>query len=400
MLGTATNLGRAECLCGKLSSSVIFPSTSTAGRSETIAELRRNSVDLNSRALWLQAEEVGLQARSRCKEGSAEWAEITLIHCAQARQQAGDISQAQAYIEQVIQHSIKAAEQPDPHIIGLIYLHRGWIACEQTGQFEQGYYYFNRTLQETHQIGDTYTKRTAHHFRLRLLSELAMREGNAWLGARPTRSISQQLLQQLHQSLEIDWPLSCDNDPESLHALNRRYMVYTLIRPDKALKELSKLLSISRDLGAEHVVDLDIARWHLSNGEWDSASSLAQAAFQGYYKAAFPPGIALAAAVRAEALFQNQLRSKVDCILCLDLWLLTLLLHPYQSHPLWDIAYKGLHKTKKFVFMFNAFWFHGYYQEINARVECREDIFHALRYLYFNRNKMLPTQYLDLPSTI
>lgn len=399
LLGNVTSLGIAELLLSKVFSHTVRSSFLSielpAEAQETIAGLRHKAYNLSSQALWLQAEEAGLQARSRCREESEEWAEITLSHCAQARQQAGDILQAQAHIEHVVQHYARAVERPDQHILGLIQLQRGWIASEQSGQFEQGYRYFTSALQNALQVGDDETERTARHFRVRTLSELAMREAGAWLGARPIRSIHQQLLCLLHQSLETDWPLSCNNHPENLHSLNRRYMVYALIQPDKALREVPRLLSIARSLGVEHIVDLTLARWNLSNEEWGSAGSLAHRAFQGYCRAAFPQGIALAVAIHAEALFRNRLRTREDCNLCLDLWLLALLLHPYQSHPLWNIAFKGLHRTREFISVLNPSWYRAYYHDIDVRVERKDGAFQALQYIYLNMDRVIPTQYLD-----
>src|SRR5258706_10500 len=143
LLGHATKLGIAGFLFRKIPSPTVCPSFPSielpAEPLETVARLRHKAYDLSSRALWLQAEETGLQARSRCIEGSEEWAEITLSHCVQARQQAGDILRAEAHIEHVVQHYARAVERPDQRILGLIHLQRGWIACEQSGQFEQGY---------------------------------------------------------------------------------------------------------------------------------------------------------------------------------------------------------------------------------------------------------------------
>lgn len=227
--GNTTNCGIVGLLCGKVPSK--FRHTALASPIflellpepvEMVTELRHKAYHLSSQALWLQAEEIGLQARSQCREGSEEWAEITLSHCAQVRQQAGDILQAQAHIEHVIQKYTSATAKPDNRILGLIDLQRGWIASEQSGEFEQGYHYFTSAFQKALQVGDAETERTARHFRLRILSELAMRAGGAWLGARPIRSIPQQLLRLLHQSVEIDWPLSCNNNPEHLHFVKIR----------------------------------------------------------------------------------------------------------------------------------------------------------------------------------
>ncbi len=400
--GNSTSLGIVGFLCGKMPSTTLHTALvspvfleSRTEAVETVAELRNKAYYLSSQALWLQAEEVGLQACSRCTEGSEEWAEIMLSHCVQSRQQAGDILQADAHIEHVLQKYVNEADRPNHRILGLIHLQRGWIASEQSGKFEQGYRYFTSALQKAIQIEDAETERTAHHFRVRTLSELAMQEGGAWLGARPIRNIRQQLLRLLHQSLETDWPLSCNNNPEHLHSLNRRYIVYALIQPDKALKEVPRLLSIGRSLGNEHIVDLTLARWHLSNEEWDTAGNLAHQAFQGYCRAAFPQGIALAAAIHAEALFQNRLRTRADCILCMDLWLLVLLLHPYKSHPLWDIAYKGLRKTVEFISILNPSWYRTYYHDIDERVKHKDEVFQAQRYIYIKVNQVLPTQYID-----
>lgn len=403
LLDHATSLGIVGLLYGKTPSAPrhsAFPFSLSsielpAEPVETVAELRRKATFLAVRGLWLQAEEIGLQARSRCKEGSEEWVDITINHCAQMRQQAGDILQAEAHVKHVIQHAV-AVDRADTRILALIHTQRGWFACEQFGNYEQGYRYFTSALQKALKVGDAQTASTAYHFRFRILSELVMREGGAWLEARPVRSVNQQLLRMLHQSLNTDWPLSCDDNSEDLHAMNRRFIAYALIQPGKALKEIPKLISISKSIGAEHVVDLTIARWHLSNEEWDMASSLAHQAFHGYCRAAFPQGIALAAAVRAEALFQNRLRTKEDCNLCLDLWLLALLLHPYESHPLWDIARKGLRKAIECICKLNPNWYRAYYHEINERVERKDGAFQALQYIYINTSWVMPTQYLDL----
>jgi len=125
------------------------------------------------------------------------------------------------------------------------------------------------------------------------------------------------------------------------------------------------------------------------------ASHLAEEAHQGYSWIGYPQGVASASALRAKALFQGGLRTKEDCYLDLDLWILALLLHPYASHPLWHIARIGLDKAVQYVADFQPSSLRSYYHEIDLRVENKEGVFQTLNHLFVKMSASAsPSSYL------
>ncbi len=184
-------------------------------------------------------------------------------------------------------------------------------------------------------------------------------------------------------------------DAENLHHYNRRFIVDALIQPQDALLGIPNLIRISKQAGAEHVAALSLARWHFSNQEWDMASHLADEADQGYSWIGFSQGVASACVIRAMALFKGGLRTKEDCYLILDLWILALLLHPYPSHPLWHITRMDLDKAVQFVADLQSSWLRSYYHEIDLRVENKEGVFQTLKHLFIKMNAPAsPSSYL------
>jgi transcriptional regulator with XRE-family HTH domain len=397
LLDSAVRLGTVELFHGHMPLAARYgASQSSQEPIKTLAEYLSEPLPFTGSPLyWLEVEKRGLEIRARFREGGEEWAEVTLRRCAHMRQQAGDARHAQDYIREVEQRYVQETERSNPLIKALIHSQRGWLATEQYGHFEQAYTFFTCALQEALEAGDRETKSTAHHFRLRSLSELAMLEGGAWLGARPTRVLSSQRLQSLHKSLHEDWPVLTHFDTDNPHHYNRQFIVNALIQPQEALREIPNLIRISEQTGSEFVIALTLARWHFSNEEWDLADHLADEALQGYSWIAYPQGMALASALRAKALLQKGLRTKEDCYLDLDLWILALLLHPYTSHPLWHIARIGLDKAAQYVVDLRPSWLHSYYNEVDLRVENKEGVFQVLKYVYGKINTVMPTRYLQ-----
>jgi len=397
LLDSAVSLGAVELYHGQTSLAIRYGDSQISQEPvKTLAEYLSEPLPfINSPLHWLEVEKRGLAIRAKFREGSEEWAEVTLRRCAQMRQQANDARRAQDYIREVEQRYVQEIERSNPLIMALIYSQRGWLATEQYGHFEQAYAFFTRTLQEALEAGDRETQSTAHHFRVRSLSELAMLEGGAWLEARPTRTLSYQRLQSLHKSLREDWSALNNFDAENPHHHNRRFIVNALIQPQEALRDIPNLIRVAKQAGSEFVATLSLARWHLSNEEWDLADHLADEALQGYFRVAYPQGMALAAALRAKALFKNGLRTKEDCYLDLDLWILALLLHPYASHPLWRIARTGLDKTVQHVANLQPSWLHAYYNEVDLRVGNKEGVFQVFKHVYRKINTVVPMQYFN-----
>jgi len=342
--------------------------------------LDRISYFIEAKGLWRAAEKKAIEVRTVCPVGSEDWAEITLRHCAYMRQQAGDVVGAQAYLQEVEQHYIKALIHPHPHILALYHTRHGWLADEQYGYFQQASTAFTLALSEAIEAGDQETERTARHFRFRTLIELAMRESDIWLGLRPLRSLRTPSIQAFSQSFVEDWRIAQQFDPDNPQHYYYRFMMHALINPHEAQKEIPLLTDISQQKNSERFLKLLLARWQFSNQEWDTATHFAQEAFQGFCQAAFPYGIALSSALWAKALFSQRLRTKADCKLCLDLWIVALLLHPYQSHPLFALARIGMSETEMYVKKTYPQFIIAYQQDIRARITEREGIFKCLKY--------------------
>lgn len=345
---------------------------------------------IQERGLWLEAERKALEVRALFPETRYEWADITLRHAAYLRQQAGDITGAYAHMETVQERYISRIEKPHPQIIAHLHCRRGWIDDEQYGKFAEAYKAFSLAIPQAVEVGDRDIEGTARHFRFRALVEMATAEGGTWLGVRPNRSLSSQRLKMLAQSFSEDWTIAQQYTPESPHHSYYRFMMYALLRPQEAQKEISHMMSISQQKGMERFLKLHLARWQLSNQEWEVANAFAQEAAFGFRQASFPYGVAFASALQAKALFQGGLQTKRDLFFCADLWVLVLLLHPYDTHPLFQIARSGLHQVLSEITTRSALWFQAYTQDLSIRIAKKEGVFEALRSILVPRVMMVP----------
>lgn len=355
-------------------------------------ELLREASQLLLQGRWIQANEKGLAARVQYSEGSEAWAEITLRYCAQARQQAGDVIGAKAYLQEVEQRYLPGTDRLNLQIVALLHSLHGWLATEQLGLYTSAYDQFTQALQESLRAGDQEIESTAHHFRLRVLSEIAMTEGGAWLRALPTQALSANRLRTLQQALQEDWTTSREHN---IHGYNRRFIVNTLLYPGQAQQAIPELLDMGKQTNSEHHTALSLAKWHLSNEAWEQARDLAEQALQGYCRAAYPCGIALAASIRAAALYKLGLRTQAACHLCLDYWVLTLLLHPYDSHPLFRIASFGLEQTVQHTKEQEPSWVSAYFEALDVRRWRKEGVFEALKYVCPEATTVSTTWYLS-----
>ncbi len=338
----------------------------------------------NAQGHWREAEAYALAARARHPIGSQQWALITLTLCSQMCQQAGDIEGALHHIADV-EAQCRDPEQgciPDPLIRSWTCNQRGWIIDEQFGEltrarglFEQAAKALPTDLISEDPLGQRIAA-TTHHFILRTLSEEAMTQAGAWLPAHG-RHLSPSLRQALERSLGQDWS---HEDPSNPHAYHRRFIVDALLEDRYCLTTLLKHEGLFRQLDCLHLLDISRARLEVSNGEWDLAIDSARAAAQGYaLRSHFPQGVALAAALEAYALQQRGLTRPQDWHNCLDCWMLTVLLHPYETHPLWRVAATNLYRL--YSQEHKAHWMQTYISDLPGRVESRDGAFGILQNL-------------------
>ncbi|MCL5959821.1 MAG: hypothetical protein M1358_11025, partial [Chloroflexi bacterium] len=343
----------------------------------TVQELLDEAESLISKYDLLGIEQKALEALQQCRHGSEKWAEITLRYCAYSRQQAGDVVEAERYIRSVEKNYLEVVGRPSPLIEAWVKNRRGWIADEQDGYFATADELFAQSLPLVREADDLLLLEEYHHFRLRIASERAMTKAKAWIGARG--AVPADLIEPLWKALRAYWPVAMKLSPANPHHYNRKFMVLALINPGEALKQL--IPEPFEEIGLEHVRTLSQARWHVSNEDWATAAGLAKNAFSGYSRSHFPQGLAHAATVWAYCLANDRaVRTMQQYYLCLDLWILALLLHPYDIHPLWRKSLFELNATLKQLADRGTTlgWLRSYFADLDHRVREREGVFKAL----------------------
>lgn len=289
---------------------------------------------------WLQAEQIGLQARAHATPGSEAWARMTLWYGAQMRQQAGDVTMAEAYLREVEENCLQQVDAVNPLIASMFHITRGWLDLEQYGHFGRALTSLNTALSLMRQYGLTNREwnQRVHGFRFRAISEIAITECAAWIGAWPTHPLRSSTSQYLQESLQDDHQIALDLDPENPNTFYRRAIVDALLHPADAQRTHRRLFEMAQQTGTEHIWALHVAKWRFSEKEWELAQGHAEEAFYGYGNQGFPPGTAWAAAVAGQAILRNGITRARAFQRCADYLLLALMLHPYVTHPLFRIT--------------------------------------------------------------
>ena len=326
------------------------------------------------------AERYALRARAFYPEGSVAWADITVRHCAQWSQQLGDCVGARVYLDDVVRRYVDVQEASDPVILALLHNRRAWLAIEQYGHWEEALDLLDESLRilRAHGIEDRILEQNDHFFRVRSLCETALTQGDAWLSALQAKPLASGLVQRLNHALEDDWTRAHELNPDNPHSYFEHLRVTTLIRPYEAQKARTTLEYVARQSGTDYLWDLETARWHFANEDWDAAASAADRALAGYADRAYPPGLALAAAVHAGATMRAGFHRVAEYCLCMDHWVLAIVLQPYPSHPVWQMARRGLQTMMRHLHGAKPVALRDYLDELDVRMRRRDGIFRVL----------------------
>lgn len=362
----------------------------TEDERRTPEELMAESYSLNRQGQWLAAATKALQASELGPYGSEEWAEPKL-HAAMMFQQA---SRDQDALEQIgaVEASLNEVDHPSPHVQAGILNHRGWVVDELHGDFSQALALFDYSIPYAQEAAESDLLRNGLHFRLRALSEQTMTEGDAWLEAYPQRRVRPDVLDRLEVSLNDDWPETLEPGQPNFHDHLRRFIVEACLRRSDALDRLRAHAHLFRDGGAPYLVDLAEARVAASEKHWKEAVMKARSGLEGYRRIRFPQGMALAAAVEANARFKggSVLTTAEKAFECLDLWILAMTLHWFPSHALTQAAFAGYIDTLKKL-RFQQPWADTYLSpDLEHRVRGREGVFQMLNDAYHDLPDIVP----------
>lgn len=345
-------------------------------------DLLREASRLQSGGQHRKAEQAALEARSASPYGSEEWADITLRYLAEYRRQVGDFFGSDAYIS-AVEHLYRERDtQPSPCIQALLSNRRGRLLIQQQGRFQDAGKLFENALSQATEAHDLPLQLEASHFIVRALTEQALAMTGTWLRAKPTsRALPPLLAQKLVESVNRDAALTRRYDPSNVHHYNRVFIASALLKQRNALSELVRKqgLFVERDMG--HLVDLAQARCDLSDGEWDSAIGHALDARFGFYDKHSASNMAYAISIEAGARRREGLRTERDVFDVMDLWVFVMLVHPYPSHPLFQIAQNNFMGLWQQYINEHPYWIHNYRTNLSYRVQEREGVFRAANYL-------------------
>jgi transcriptional regulator with XRE-family HTH domain len=317
---------------------------------EPVAPSNRGPVDvqtlvseaatLNAQGRWSQARDTGLRAAALQPEGSREWALLTLYWGSQMSQQAGDIQDAYRHIAAVRDACIVGRDHPDPLLESLVANQAGWIADEQEGDlekakrlFEESFRSLNPEMMADDPVARTISS-TNHHFPLRIHSEEAMTQAGSWI-ALPRQPLPNDIRLSLERSIKEH---GIHGDPENPHYYHRNFIVESLLGQRDAFSNLlsaDKKTSIFRKRHCSHLIHLSEAKIDLLEGDWNEAIAKAAAARSAYGHIRFPQGIALCSAIEGYAIARRRLANSEEYEAALDRLMLALILHDYETHPLW-----------------------------------------------------------------
>ncbi len=345
---------------------------------------------------WMRAEYCALRAREFSARGSIEWADITLRHCALWREQAGDCVGARIYVDEVMKHYLRVEPSPSPVVVALLYNRRAWLALEHYGHIREAWDSLSRSLHILHENGidDRGLEQNGFSFRVRTLYELATVQGNATLSARQMTPLADNLVRQLVKSLAKDWETAHRLDPDNPHVHLQRLRVANYVAPGEAQQARSQLMYLAKTPGFGHHWDLELGRLHFSNQDWEATIIAADRALEGYAEAAYPPGIALAATLRASATLHKGSWSEMTLSTCLDYWMLALVLQHYPSHPVWRIAHHGMQVTMRQLQEMKPSALSTYLDSLDMRLRRGEGIFQRLAHVCPEALAVIPTLHI------
>jgi transcriptional regulator with XRE-family HTH domain len=364
----------------------IAPAKPAPGPSPSFLKLWQDLEAREAEYAWHETVAKGLRARTYFPPGSTEWALITAHWCALMSEQAGEADRALHYLHEIDDQYREQGKEPEPTVVAQRTIDEGTVRSEQTGELDQALALFRRSARAADEAGETLGEigASARYFQRLVLARQVMTASGSWLTAVPARHLDPRLAQQVATTFD-ESPAYWRAIPEVTHAWERvsRFMALGCLSPGAALKELQPA-PLFREHRLERVVALHRARWAAGTAsdpaDWRGVASLARDARDGYRRTHSTPGAAHSAAIEALAIGRSQsiLRSARAARRALDLWILALLLHPYDTHPLWKEVLSHLVAVTRALAREHPRWLHAYFADLDLRITARDAEFATL----------------------
>jgi transcriptional regulator with XRE-family HTH domain len=322
----ATALGSSETVGIDTLERLGTPAASAPKVNDVLATCDR----LRAQGRWEAARVMGLDARSHFSAGSIEWSTITTEVCALMCQQAGDITGATRYLTEVEASMSDLGQEVSPEILGPVRFRHAWIYLEQLGDLNKAADLNASGMKLFRNCGDTKLERWSRHFRARIFCE-SYRYSNmfrSWQGARLREAEHGRiLLEDYKESLRM-----IDEDIEGAYLLYRGFLSASVIGEYDSLNQVLKRSSIFKDHDARYFLHMIRLESSVRDGDFDDAIFHAKQAREGYFKVRSVFGVAISSALEAYAMMGIGCSNQDDKFRCLDLWALSILLHPYPGH--------------------------------------------------------------------